>query len=132
MKTCKREGCEKSVQGKAKYCSGACRVAQSRASVTPQRPQVLPDVTVEGKCYNRPAVKCSEFGTRPAPLDSTDIPFPLNRGRYTRQDGTVYMFDAGGQVFECVHPFTDKAGKPHLAVYETAEDVRQAVGGAWA
>jgi len=94
---------------------------------------VLPDVTVEtgyvtvdGKCYMRPAVECSEFGTRPAPLDPTDTPFPLNRGRYTRADGSVYMFDAGGQVFECKHPFKDKEGKPHLAVYETVADAQAA------
>ena len=134
MNECKREGCNRPVTGKALYCSCTRRnkASRSRASVSPS--VSLPSVslaeyvTVEGKCYGRPAVECPEFGTRPEPLDHTDQPFPKNRGRYTRTDGSVYMFDAGGQVFECKHPFKDKYGKPHLAVYETAADVREAAG----
>ncbi len=51
-----------------------------------------------GKVYNRPAISCSEFNTRPAPLQVTDTPVPRNRGRYTREDGSVYQFDCTGRV----------------------------------
>ena len=40
--SCKRNGCDKSVTGKALYCSGACRTQASRVSVTPS----VTDVTV--------------------------------------------------------------------------------------
>ncbi len=106
---------------------------QSVTRVTPQLAQVLQgvtvdvdNVTVDGKCYNRPAVECSEFGTRPAPLDCTDQPILRNRGRYIRKDGTAYQFDSRGKSFECKFAFTERGGKCHLAVYETAADVRQA------
>ncbi len=133
---CKREGCGRPVTGKAQYCSGACRTKVSRAK-NPQTPVTVPtvisaSVTVGGKCYNRLAIRCPEFGTRPCPVAATDKPVPKNRGRYKRLDGTVYQFDAGGQVFECKHPFKDKQGKEHLAVYETVADARKAAGGAWA
>ena len=126
---CKREGCDNPVSGKKQYCSGACRTKASRTSVTDValKPQ---NVTVDGMCYNRPAVACPEFDTRPAPLDPTDQPIPQNRGRYKRVDGTVYQFDCRGHSFECKHPYDDEQGKSHLAVYETVDDVRRA-GGAW-
>ena len=122
---CKGEGCNEPVTGKSQYCSGACRTRASRASVTLVTPEP-PNVTVDGKCYNRPAVACREFGTRPEPLDPTDQPIPMNRGRYKQADGTVYQFDCQGKHFECKFPFKDRYGKPHLAVYETVADVRQA------
>ena len=82
------------------------------------------------KVYCRQAVTyniAEPWDTRPQPLNVDDVPVLNNRGRYARTDGTVYQFDAGGRVFECVHAYRDHKGKPHLAVYETAEDVRQAV-----
>ncbi len=141
---CKWKNCDNDVTGKALYCSGACRVKQSRAStsVTPEPAASVTDVTVkpqsvtvEGSVtmprmierrYNRQAVACDEFNSRPTPLDPTDRPIPHNRGRYVRRDGTVYQFDARGQSFDCKHPFTDRYGKSHLAVYETVADVREA------
>jgi hypothetical protein len=125
---CKWKDCENEVSGKALYCSGACRVKQSRSVTKPV--VTCPLVTVDGKCYNRQAVACFEFGSRPEPLAPTDQPVPKNRGRYKRADGTVYQFDATGHSFECKHPFKDKESVEHLAVYETVADVR-AAGGAW-
>lgn len=95
---CKWKDCNNDVQGKAQYCSGACRVKQSRS--TPQVLQGVGYVTVDGKCYNRPSVVCVEFGTRPEPLDSTDCVVVKNRGRYRRVDGSVYQFDCTGRVRE--------------------------------
>ncbi len=133
---CKWTDCDNEVTGKAQYCSGACRVKQSR-SVTPTVTDKSLDVTVEGsvtvplmsvlfdvKCYNRQAVVCSEFGTRPEPLSLTDQPFYHNRGRYTRTDGTVYQFDISGTIHECEYPYKGKDGKEHMAVYGTVADVR--------
>ncbi len=58
----------------------------------------LREYEIMGKVYNRPAVSCDEFNTRPAPLEVTDTPVPHNRGRYKREDGSVYQFDCTGRV----------------------------------
>ncbi len=116
---CKNEQCSNEVTGRSQTCSDKCRKAVSRQSVTKDcdKQSVTSYVRVPGaKCYGRQAVKCNEFSTRPEPLDHTHQPFPLNRGRYTRKDGTVYMFDAIGQSFDCVDG----------EVYPTVAVVRQA------
>jgi len=55
---------------------------------------------VEGeKVYGRQAVKYSQkeaWDTRPEPDSPTDLPKPLNRGKYIRQDGSEYQIDATG------------------------------------
>lgn len=43
--TCKAEGCIEPVAGKQQYCSGKCRTAHSRATVTPKP---APTVTIGG------------------------------------------------------------------------------------
>lgn len=70
--------------------------------------------------YGRPAVSYyrDKFETRPEPLDVTDRPHSGGRGRYTRQDGTVYQFDCAGHSPERKHPFKDKYGKERLAIYK--------------
>ncbi len=74
------------------------------------------------KCYNRPAVQCYEFNTRPQPLDPADTPIKHNRGRYKRKDGTVYQFDSRGRAFD---PYTGRDGKQHMAVYADPDEVRR-------
>ncbi len=93
-----------------------------------------PYVTLDGeRVYGQRAVHyrySTDFDTRPEPLDVNDTPVPLNRGRYTWRDGTVYQFDTTGNSFECKHPFKDSEGNDHLATYETVADVRAATGAA--
>ncbi len=135
---CKWKDCDNEAKGKGFYCSGACRTNASRASRATVSPAPVPSVsrdtvgvdyvTVDGRCYNRQAVECREFGTRPEPLDATDQPVPNNRGRYRCVDGTVYQFDSQGRSLECKHPFYDRVGVKHLAVHETVADVRAAAG----
>ncbi|KKK53995.1 hypothetical protein LCGC14_3089200 [marine sediment metagenome] len=119
--------CGKENEGRSQYCDNTCKTQyhrnHGRTHIEPVRTVSEGTVSVDeyetvsdAKCYGRQAVKCAEFGTRPEPLDHTDQPVPLNRGRYQRTDGTVYMFDAIGQSFECVNG----------NVYQTVEDVRQA------
>ena len=126
---CKRVGCNNPVTGKSQYCSESCKTVHNRnkraGTIQPEQMSYVP---VDGKCYHRQAVACREFGTRPAPVDPTDQPIPKNRGRYKRAASTVYQFDCCGKHFECKFPFKDRYGKPHLAVYETVADVRQAAG----
>lgn len=71
---------------------------------------------VEGKTYGRQSVKyeADQFETRPQPLSDDDCPVRLNRGKYTRSDGSVYQFDCRG------HSFNLTNGK----VYQTIDDVR--------
>ena len=87
-------------------CSGACRAKKSRrAQVEIAAARARAEHSfVDGTVYGRQAVsyKQDKFSTRPEPLNADDAPRPLDRGRYTRPDGTVYMFDSGGQVFEVV------------------------------
>jgi len=73
-------------------------------------------VRVTGEVYKRPAVRYEgdRYETRPEPQDAHDRPCERNRGRYYRQDGTGYQFDAGGRVFELTNG----------VVYETTEQVR--------
>ncbi len=134
---CKWYKCDNEAKGKALYCSGACRVKQSRSVTGPMASSVTespssvtssPDsVTVDGKCYSRLAIRCPEFATRPCPVAATDKPVPHNRGRCERLDGTVYQFDINGHVFECRHVFYDSTGMQHQSVYETLADVQETV-----
>ncbi len=131
MSQCKREGCDKPSKGKGVYCSGACRTKVSRASRASVSRESLPSVTrdtvgpeyvtVEGKCYNRPAVACIEFGVRPAPLDLADVPKAGNRGKFVRPDGSEYQFDSQGNSFECPHEAFDARGRRRTEVYTTAD-----------
>jgi len=85
--------------GKGSYCSASCKTLYNRNKKAPVTAAVTPAVTINGKTiYNRPAVKCSKYNTRPMPLDPTDQPHPGGRGKYTRQDGTTYQFDSSGKV----------------------------------
>jgi hypothetical protein len=59
------------------------------------------------------------------PLNPDDVPVLNNRGRYKRADGSTYQFDGGGQVFGAVHKYKDNEGKPHLAIYKDADEVRE-------
>lgn len=119
------------IECKGKTCSGSCRAKLSRRTVNSDQKRTRTVETeahaqkrthceyllVSGvKCYGRPAVKCSEFGTRPEPLNPYDKPVPLSRGRYVTEDNEVYQFDAVGNAFKC------KQG----LVYETLQDVNAA------
>ena len=66
--------------------------------------------------YNRQSVRweIDQYDTRPEPLDHKDIPHDGGRGKYTRQDGTVYQFDCQGYSFEVVNGM----------VYQDIEEVR--------
>jgi hypothetical protein len=104
------------------------KVEQAKVEHKPEQPYYLFAGVVEGeKVYGRPAVRydiAEPWITRPEPLNVSDEPVLNNRGLYKRADGTVYQFDACNTAYECSHPFTDKDGKEHLAVYETADDVK--------
>ncbi len=98
-------------------CSGSCRAKLQRRTRTQETEQA--HAQLEGvKVYGRQAVLCDQFKTRPEPLDITDKPVPLNRGRYVTKDNEVYQFDAVGNVFRCEQGL----------VYATLSDVRQARG----
>ncbi len=74
-------------------------------------------VTVTGgKVYGRQEVKFAsgQWLSRPEPLNPDDKPHTGGRGKYTRQDGSVYQFDSSGTAFEVVN------GK----VYQTIEEVK--------
>ncbi len=130
---CLYEPCNNEAKGSSAYCSNSCRAKQSKrnhAGATGQaqpttskaQPKAQPqqaqpyEVVGDGRCYGRQEVKCLEFKTRPEPLNYSDQPIPLNRGRYKRIDGTIYQFDAIGHAFEC----TDGN------VYQTMAEVKQA------
>ena len=76
--------------------------------------------TISDKCYNRPAVSCSEFGSRPSPLDPLDVPKPHNRGMYTRPDCSVYLFDCVGKVHE-----RSSGAVPHPGRVASSEDYQE-------
>lgn len=124
---CKWKDCDNETRDRSPYCSDTCKKRQSRFIASLSGTDTAPkagqeqtgtgcEIVADAKCYGRQAVKCLEFKTRPEPLDHTDQPYPSNRSRYTRKDGTVYMFDAIGQSFEC----------PDGEVYPTVAAVRQA------
>ena len=131
---CKRDGCSNEVSGRAIWCGDKCRMSHARANSQPEHEQPQPEqinpntepeqIVGSVKCYGRPAVVCSQFKTRPKPLDSTDIPVVDNRGRYVRPDGSVYQFDFCGNSFDCKHEYIGLDGKKHLAVYASTKDVQ--------
>ncbi len=109
---CKNE-CGTELTGRKKgFCSDRCRKQYSRksdklVSSKSDTVRVEPDfVRVIGvTVYGRQAVRFSGdrfFDTRPAPSEDTDSPHCASRGRYTRQDGTVYQYDIFGTPFEVV------------------------------
>lgn len=107
MKHCKQ--CNKVLSGKKQYCDDACRMAYSRKA-NKQPEQMQPEQAKPNTCYeaiagstvyNRQAVKCPTYMTRPMPLDPADQPHPGGRGKYTRQDGTTYQFDSSGTASTC-------------------------------
>jgi len=134
---CKWTECTNQARAKSPFCSDTCSKRFRRANPDTQPGQIQPGQTdyvrLDGKTvYGRQAVHYDhypEFDTRPEPRDSTDEPVANNRGRYKRTDGSVYQFDVRGLGFECKHPFTDRQGKPHLAVYEPVAAVQVAAGG---
>ncbi len=101
---CKWSGCDKDSRPRSPFCGDTCYKRWVRANsdkINPDKPKSDTKVrqAVHGmKVYNRPAVSCDEFNTRPAPLEVTDTPVPHKRGRYTREDGSVYQFDCTGRV----------------------------------
>lgn len=125
---CKNETCSNEATGSSAYCGDSCRAVYNRnkrntGTGTIATGTVPEQVTgthrkylmVSGvTCYGRPAVQCSQYRTRPDPLDPHDQPHSGGRGRYTRQDGSVYQFDSSGNSFEVT------GGK----VYQSAEEVK--------
>lgn len=133
--------CENEAVGRSKYCSNKCKVAWNRnkrntesvtnVTVRPESVTVKPTVTqgqvvkiIEGETvYGRQAVRwpvSEAWDTRPELLDFNDQPKPGNRGKYIRVDGSEYIFDACGKVFECT--LIDGAS----LVYPTMADLKQA------
>ncbi len=128
---CYNDGCTTELTGRQRqYCSDRCQKATERQRKAvedgsgstnadtdiPLNADKCLTSTNADKVYGRPAVHYDhdDFDTRPEPLNITDTPLPLNRGRYTREDGTQYQFDAIGQAFKVVNG----------QVYQTLEDVR--------
>lgn len=125
---CKNESCSNEVTGKAACCSPKCRKAASRSVTNCDAPSVtLPSVTSSVTCdyemgiagefvYNRQAVRFQDdqYATRPEPLNITDKPHSGGRGKYTRNDGTVYQFDCMGTAFDVID------GK----VYQSIDEVK--------
>lgn len=140
---CKWKDCSNEARDKSPFCSGTCKKRSQRASGTKGVEQVgqtasgtqvgqefepvwIPGFGEDGKVeegryvrplvYNRPAVKFTpdQYDTRPEPLSPDDIPHKGGRGKYTRQDGTVYQFDSGGRS----HELTNNVA------YQTIEDVQ--------
>ncbi len=123
---CKNESCTNEAKGKGSYCSDTCKTLYNR-NKNRNNVTVTPAVTVypgnefvtvtDETVYGRPAVHWSrdEYDTRPEPLDPYDQPVTGSRGRYKRQDGTVYQFDSSGHSFEVTN------GK----VYQSIEQVRE-------
>lgn len=114
---CKWNECENEARSKSPFCSQACKKRHHRASGTDHACVVVhvPVERVSGTVYGRPAIKCSQHGTRPEPLDLADYPHKGGRGRYTRPDGSEYQFDCCGKVFELTNGL----------VYQTVADVRK-------
>lgn len=123
--------------GRSKYCSDKCKVAWNRnkrkaKSVTDKAESVtVPSVTqgqvveiIEGETvYGRQTVRWpvhEAWDTRPEPLGFNDQPKSGNRGKYIRLDGSEYIFDVCGRVFEC----TSVGGES--LVYPTMVDLKQA------
>ena len=82
--------------------SDTVRLAEPDSTNSDKPYEVIPDV----KVYGRQAVRYSglheAWDFRPEPLSPDDTPMALNRGKYIRPDGSEYIFDACGKVFECV------------------------------
>ena len=100
--------CGNEVISKGQYCSDSCRTIYNRnkrKAGTTTNATGTPAVTLPDKppVYGRPAVKCSKYGTRPQPISPDDQPHKGGRGKYTRQDGTVYQFDSSGNVSDVVN-----------------------------
>lgn len=73
---------------------------------------IVPDQTVYGRraaCWDN-----DQWATRPEPLNITDKPHSGGRGKYTRNDGTVYQFDCMGTAFNVID------GK----VYQSIDEVK--------
>jgi hypothetical protein len=131
------KNCDNEVMGRGSYCGPSCKTLYNRnkkrntvtdksvtiAAVTP----AVTGVTVtavtgyiialdEADVYGRTAVRFQgdQWPTRPVPLSETDQPHSGGRGKYTRQDGSVYQFDCNGTAFEVT------AGK----VYQTTAEVK--------
>ena len=113
IKRCGLLGCDEAIIGYGEYCSTRCKRQAHNLSTT-NKVDTIVHTPVDGKVYNRQAVECSQFDTRPEPLDPTDKPVKDSRGRYTRQDGTVYQFDSAGRAFECDEEYIDKNGDTRL------------------
>jgi hypothetical protein len=130
MKQCKQ--CNKEYNPKratSKYCSSKCRKLAFRVSVpkvsVPSEKVNVPGilaVSVPGKVYGRQAVKCNKYDTRPEPLDPTDRPHPGGRGKYRRQDGTIYQFDSTGNVREEQPAIIDTTQTASLDHYQSNPD----------
>jgi hypothetical protein len=124
MSKCEQCGTEyEQKRSTSKYCGSKCRklAFQAKGEVSVPVLSVPSEYeTIENaKVYGRQAVKyaiAEPWDLRPEPLNPDDKPTPNNRCYYTRQDGTAYMFDCTGQVFELTN------GK----VYPKMADLRQA------
>ena len=86
--TCKAAGCDEPVQGKASYCSGKCRTAHSRASVTPTVTNgsvTEPvDVTVD-----RPGL--SHYNSNPSKYAPRTNPHLLNWGKWMSGESLAHF-----------------------------------------
>lgn len=82
-------------------------------------PATLADYSVmfeDTAVYSRQAVRYQgdQWLTRPKPIDPTDQPHVGGRGKYTRQDGSIYQFDSNGRAFEVING----------QVYQSTEEVK--------
>ena len=132
---CKQDGCNNEARAKSPFCGGTCKkrhqrqvgqasgtksapsgtnvpveVGQSPSGTQVGQAEIIKDETV----YNRPAIRCSQYGSRPMPTSKDDKPHPGGRGKFTRADGSEYQFGTNGNSFELTN------GK----AYQTTKDVR--------
>ncbi len=135
---CKHEPCNNEAKGQGSYCSKSCRAKQSkrnRAGATikaqpgqleaqPSSATFLP-VESDLQVYGRKAVRyeSDQYDTRPMPLNPDDQPHSGGRGRYTRQDGTVYQFDSSGTAHEITDQGSQLADISSLEHYQANPDM---------
>jgi hypothetical protein len=126
---CKNETCSNEAAGSSAYCSESCRTIYNRnkrnttggtiatGTAGTATTGTLGFCKLPGTVYNRPAVSyvVDQHDSRPMPLNPDDHPHPGGRGKYTRQDGSVYQFDCNGASFEVT------AGK----VYQATKAVQE-------
>ena len=135
---CKWKDCENEVSGKAQYCSGGCRVKQSRSVTRKQLPDgagYLYLIHCAGTTYYKIGITAAEPIVR---LQGLQVGCPLKLElEWAIQIPDVCREEVGihealadvcvrGEWFNLTDGDVDCIKTSYLAVYEAAADVRQA------